>query len=172
MSRAIAMLALLSWVVTPPVAHAATPATSPAATSAPAPSFSGHWALDLPASDLGKGRKPPRARADNVVLAGVWADVHSMTVRAGGDTLRLDYRYRTDGDAVNKLMGQEMHTHGSGEGTALRFESVAQVLMMRLAVIELWSLSGDGGTFTIERNSDSPLGKEHQRLVFRRRVEP
>ncbi len=156
------LLAALLLVCAPLMAQAASAA----------PGFTGRWVLDLPASDFGKGHKPPRAREDQVVLAGVWVDVHSLTVRASGDTSRLDYRYRTDGDAVNKLMGQEMRTHGRLDGTALRFESVAQVFMMKLGVNERWSLSADGGSLTIERDSDSPLGKEHQRLVFRRRADP
>ena len=141
---------------------------APAQAPAKAPEFSGRWQLDVAASDFGKGHRVPRWREDAISQAGVWVSVHSVTARAAADTLRLDYRYRTDGEAVNALMGQEVHTRGRRDGGSLRFDSVAHILLLELGVTEHWSLSRDGATFTLERRSRSPLGSEQQRLVFRR----
>jgi hypothetical protein len=138
------------------------------AAAAPAPHFSGRWRLDVAASDFGKGHRVPSGREDVIAQAGPWVSVHSRTARAAADTLKLDYRYRTDGEAVNTLMGQEVRTRGWRDGTSLRFDSVTHILLLELGVAEHWSLSADDGTFTLERESRSPLGNERQRLVFHR----
>ncbi len=147
---------------------ATTPAPTPAPKPAPPAGFTGTWRLDVAGSEMGKSRKPPRSREERITEDGAWVQIRSLTVRATGDTLLLDYRYRTDGEATNQVMGQDVRTRGHREGGALRFESEAQLMLFKFEVSERWSVSPDGARLTMERTSKSPLGKEQQRLLFRR----
>ena len=145
------------------------------AADAPVPdltAFSGTWRLDLAASRMGEGPRVPRWREDRIRSAGAEVAVHMTSVRPRGDTLRLDYRYATGGESVNRMAGQEVRTRGRRDGAALVFESEAQLALFKFEVSERWSLSADGGTLTQERMSRSPTGEERQRLVFRRVREP
>jgi hypothetical protein len=146
-------------------AHASQPTHTP---SPPAPPrYTGLWSLDTAKSEMGKRR--PRKREDRVSEQGAWLSVRSVSVRASGDTLALDYRYRTDGgEAVNRVLGQDVRTKGRREGAALRFDSEAQLALFKFTVNERWSLSPDGRTLVLERTSRGPLGDEKQRLVFQR----
>jgi hypothetical protein len=156
----LAALTLLGAAAPKPATPVAPPATPPA------PRFAGTWRLDTARSEMGK--RLPRSREDRMSEEGAWLSVRSTTVRASGDTMRLDYRYRTDGDAVNRALGQDVKTRGRREGRAQRFESETQLALFKFTVSELWSLSPDGATLTQARTSHSPLGDEKQRLVFRR----
>jgi len=145
---------------------AAAPKPAPPAAPALSARFAGTWRLDTARSEMGK--RLPRSREDRMSEQGAWISVRSLTVRAGGDTMRLDYRYRTDGDAVNRILGQDVKTRGRREGGALAFDSEAQLALFKFTVNERWSLSADGATLTQERVSHSPMGDDRQRLVFRR----
>jgi len=151
-------------------AGAVVQASPRATTTRPAPkaSYSGRWALDLAASDLGKRARVPRTRTDELREDGAWMHVRSVSVRDDGDTLRLIYSYREDGEAVNTVAGQDVRTRGRRERDLLRFESVATVMLMQIRQVERWSLSPDRNTFTIARETRSPLGNDVQRLLFRR----
>jgi hypothetical protein len=84
--------------------------------------------------------------------------VHSVTWREGADSLVMDYRYRTDGEAVNKVMGQDIRTVGRREGGALVFDSQARVLMLEVKVAESWALSAVGDSLIMRRDTDSRHG--------------
>lgn len=159
---AVAVLAIASIVAG---ARASQPTPTP---TAPAPQgYSGLWRLDTTRSDMGKRR--PRSREDQVSEQGAWLSVRSVAVRSGGDTVRLDYRYRTDGgEATNRVLGQDVRTKGRRDGAGLRFDSEAQLALLKFTVNEHWTLSADGRTLTQERTSRGPLGNEKQRLVFQR----
>jgi len=131
-----------------------------------APGFSGKWRLEPSVSDFGKGHAAPLGRTDEIRVEGPWVQVASLTVRPDGDTLRLDYRYRSDGAATNRVRGQEVRTRGRRDGAALRFDSEAWLGPVKVTVAEQWRLSGAGDTLTFDRNSNSIFGKERQRLVF------
>lgn len=164
-----AALPLVMLVVA--VAQAAPPRASsiPAPVAATrVPTHAGRWQLIPSASVLGGTRKPPRSRLDVLTFDGPWLTVHSVTQRDGGDSLVMDFRYRTDGEAVNKVMGQDIRTVGRRDGSALCFDSQARVLMLEVKVAECWALSAGGDSLIMRRDTDSPMGREHQRLVFGR----
>jgi hypothetical protein len=145
-------------------AATAPPAPPPAA----APAWAGMWRLDVAGSAMGRGPRVPRWREDRVAEDGAWLAVEMTSVRASGDTVRLAYRYRTDGEAVNRMLGQDIRTRGRLEDGALLFESETQLALFKFEVRERWTLSADGAAMTQERTSRSPLGEERQRLLFRR----
>jgi len=151
----------------PATAKSKPPAAAKPAPPAPPASFTGHWKLDVAAS-LHGGARIPRLRTEDISEDGAWIAVHEVIVRDDDDTTTLDYRYRTDGESVNKVAGQEVRTKGSREGAALRFESVAKILMLDVKQVERWSLADSAATLTMERDSHTPLGQQQQRLVFRR----
>lgn len=154
----------------------AAPAPAQPAPVAPAPegratglaAWAGRWRLDLRASDFGKSGRVPRSREEWIRDEYPWVAVRSLSVRSGEDTLLLEYRYHTDGEALNHVRGQEIRTRGRRDGGTLRFASLATFLLLRFEVDEHWSLSADGGTLTQERVSRSPIGEDRQRLVYRR----
>jgi hypothetical protein len=180
--RALRALALALSLAGAPAAAPAPAAGAPGTTGArPAPAatapstpatglaaFAGTWRLDVPASDFGRRGRVPRSREEIIRHEGAWLSVRSLTVRGDGDTLLLEYRYRSDGDATNLMRGQEIRTRGRRDGAAVRFASEATFLLVKLQVDERWSVSADGATLTEERTSRSPLGDERQKLVFRR----
>lgn len=161
---ALATLCLLVLGLPSPSCAAVAPARPAAVTAAPG--FAGRWQLAVANSDFGKSSKVPLMREDDITLDGGWLGIRSLTVREPGDTLRLTYRYRTDGDAVNTVMGQEVKTRGRRAGATQHFVSEARLFIISVTVTEQWTLSGDGARLTMVRESRSPLGSERQRLVF------
>lgn len=169
-SRVLWVVVLLVGLEAP---VAATSATSAAGRTPTAPAvdmvagYGGRWELVAAASEVAKGRKLPRGRVDWIQQEGTWLAVRSRSLRDSGDSLAIDYRYRTDGEAGNQVMGQAVRTIGRREGSRLMFESSAKVMLLEFKVRESWSLASHD-TLVMVRDTDSPMGKEHQRLVFRR----
>lgn len=133
------------------------------------PDFTGEWTLDIAHSQFGGASHAAKARVDRIVHKDPQLLVRSLTVRPAGDSLALEYRYKTNGEAVNSAMGQDVRTTGRWSGPALLFESHAKMLMMDLSVTERWSLSADGRNLTEARASKGPMGEVKQVLVFTRK---
>lgn len=133
------------------------------------PDFTGEWQLDVARSQFGGEAHAAKARVDRIVHKDPELLVRSLTVRPMGDSLALAYRYRTDGEATNQEMGQDVHTTGRWNGPALLLETRAKMLMMELHVSERWSLSPDRRTLTEVRASKGPTGEVKQTLVFQKR---
>lgn len=166
MSRAFLRAVTAALLFGATCAAAAGPSAAPATPAAPG--FSGRWELLPGRSEVGKGRKLPKGRLDTIAHEAGWVDVKSRSLRDSGDSLAIDYRYRTDGESTNQVMGQAVRTVGRRAGPDLLFESVAKVLLLELKVRERWTLLG-ADTLVMVRDTDSPMGQEHQRLMFARR---
>jgi hypothetical protein len=110
-----------------------------------------------------------RAREDELTSDGERLRVRSRSVRADGDSTRLEYVYRADSTAENMLSGQVVRTTGRHAGSALQFVSVVKLLLVELRVDERWSLAANGDTLIMERTSHSPMGSQHQVLYFAKR---
>jgi len=174
------LLLLVAWLVVSSASAAAPAATKAPKAVAPAAAadtslaarLAGTWRLDVAASTLGKGPRVPTWREDRIVREGDWLAVNMTSVRTSGDTVRIDFRYNTAGEAVNRMAGQEVRTRGRRDGGRLALESEAQLALFKFEVSERWSLSDDGATLNQDRTSRSPMGEEQQRLVFRKIVRP
>ncbi len=142
---------------------------APASAAAAHPDFTGEWVLDVGRSQFGGDAHAAKARVDRIVHKDPQMLVRSLTVRPAGDSLALAYRYKTNGEAVNSAMGQDVRTTGRWSGPVLLLESHAKMLMMDLSVTERWSLSADGRMLTEARASKGPMGEVKQVLVFTRR---
>lgn len=174
------MLAKAGWVAVvmsvATASYAATPlpAKAPARSSSARPSghpdFSGRWELDIARCDFGPQKTLPRARIDLMKHRDPALDIESTTIRSTGDTVKFNWRYTTDGsEAKNKMMGQDVTSIGSWRGDTLTFDSSAHVMMAEFAILDRWWLSPDRNQLTVQRHSDSPMGKSDQRFVFVRR---
>jgi len=135
----------------------------------PLAGFDGRWVLDTARSDFGSARSVLRAREDELTSDGQRLRVRSRSVRASGDSTRLEYVYRADSTAENMLSGQVVRTTGRHAGSALEFVSVVKLLLLELRVDERWSLAAGGDKLVMERTSHSPMGNQHQVLYFANR---
>ena len=166
---ALALAALVAWPLLTGVGLKRAAARTSTASVSRHLDLTGEWRLDVPHSDFGGPAHTPRARIDRIVHRDPELLVRSLTVRPAGDSLALEYRYRTDGSAHNNVMGQDVTTSGHWIGAVLMLDSHASMLMMDLAVAERWQLSADGRTLTEVRASKGPTGEVKQTLVFHKR---
>ncbi|MEO5988644.1 MAG: hypothetical protein ABIU54_07885 [Candidatus Eisenbacteria bacterium] len=148
----------------------AMPSKPSKATTRSTVNLSGRWVLDVPHSDFGPAAKStPRWRRDVVVHRGPQLHVRPQVVKIDGDTTHMEYTYRTDGrDVVNQVMGQPVHTTGSWKGGTLELVSKVRVMTSMFLMTERWSLADAGRSLVIERESQSPLGKRHSRMLYHR----
>ena len=151
---------------------ASAPVTAAPKPSPPAPAplegYDGRWLLDARRSDFGGPQSALRWREDQMTCRGEQVTVHSRYVRAGGDSVSLDYTYRADGEATNDLRGQAVKTRGRHSGRALEFVSTIKFLVAEIRSEERWWLAGTGDTLIREIAAHSPLGNQHQMLYFGR----
>ena len=142
--------------------------SAPKSAAAAHADLTGEWWLDVARSQFGGSAHTPKSRTDRIVHRDPELLVRSLTVRPAGDSLALEYRYRTNGESTNKVMGQDVRTAGKWDGAALALSSHATMLMMDLSVAERWSVSADGRTLTEVRASKGPTGEVKQTLVFQK----
>jgi hypothetical protein len=163
MSTLLLLAALLA------TAAAGAPALPVRDASHPLTGFDGRWVLDTARSEFGSAHSVLRAREDELTSDGERLRVRSRSVRADGDSTRLDYVYRADSTAENMLSGQVVRTTGRHVGRTLEFVSVVKLLLLELRVDEHWSLAAGGDTLVMQRTSHSPMGNQHQVLYFAKR---
>lgn len=169
--RAIGSGLLVAGLLAAAAAPRATPAPAAASARAAHPDFSGRWALDLARTDYGSmSSVKPRERLDVIAHRDPELSEHSFTVRSSGDTMRLQYRYTTDGrEVLNHVIGQDVRSTARWDGAALLIESHTKMLLLDVAVNERWTLRAGGRELVMERRSKLPVGETKQRLVFSRR---
>ncbi len=171
MSRVRPLLLLCALLAGFGTALAAPPPSAGAKPAkARAVNFSGRWVLDVPKCDFGPNAKSiPRWRRDLVEHKGALMRVQPHVVKVEGDTTHMEYRYRTDGlEAVNQVMNLPVQTIGKWNGNTLELVSNTRVMTATFRMTEWWSLADAGRTLVIVRDSDSPLGKRHSRMVYRK----
>lgn len=168
--RRIGILLALVGSLVAVAATLAAPTAGPRPALGRAVDLSGRWLLDVPRSDFGPGaRMTPRWRRDVVVHRGAQVHVRPQVVKVAGDTTSMEYTYRTDGrDAVNQVMGQPVHTIGHWKGDTLELVSKVRVMTTTFLMTERWSLADARRSLVIERDSESPLGKRHSRMLYHR----
>ena len=162
-----ALLLPLLLGATPSARAAGRPA--PGSASTLRHSVLGSWRLDVAHSDFGpNASSKPRQRIDRWDRVGEVIHVHSVTVQAHGDTLRLDWDVRSDGGrVVNTMMGVPVATVGRDEDGVLHIVFSAGGGFGSIVTDERWTVSADGATLTLERVTRGPAGAFHQRYVFR-----
>lgn len=180
--HALGPLFVLALVLAPPSGAAAAPAPAraprkPAVAAKPIPTstavtarfgIDGSWRLDVAHSDFGSNAtSKPRERIDTWSATGPELHVLSNTVRFGGDTLRLDWKCRTDGVAVtNTMMGTPVKTVGTLENGAFHLVFTASGIWGSIVTDEHWTVAADRSTLTLVRETKAPSGSYRQRYVF------
>lgn len=144
-----------------------------AAPAAGRPDLRGVWRLDVAGSTWGRGiGTAPDARVDSVSQRGAEVRVVSR-IRRGDEIERLAYRYLTDArEHTETVSGQKVTSRARWSGDTLRVDTRARVLLIEVRVHERWRLAAGGDTLVIARESESPLGRQRQRLVFGRAAAP
>ncbi|HEV2201216.1 MAG TPA: hypothetical protein VGR73_15470 [Bryobacteraceae bacterium] len=130
-----------------------------------APNFSGEWKLNLSRSNYGSFPAPL-----GVTRKIVHADPKlSMTTTQKGPQSELtsQLNYTTDGkESVNKLQTGESKGSAQWIADKLMIESSREIQGATLKQKEIWTLSPDGKTLTIDSHVSLPNGEFDVKQVF------
>ncbi len=139
--------------------------------------FSGNWSLNESGSELGEGRM--RMTASNLVIK---QDGNNLTIertatRQGGGSSTSSEKYTLDGQsnvntgAMNRQVASNVTwTDNSRTLTfrsAQKFERDGQ--SMEIKSTEIWSLSADGNTLTIDAVTSAQQGEWKRKLVYNKK---
>jgi hypothetical protein len=129
------------------------------------PDFSGTWALDTARTDLGGGQK---ARASVTIAVRQTPATLSIDRNLGSRpetaVLKLD-----GSESVNKLpSGAEKKSRARWTGSTITADSVTETQVGTVKSHDVWSLSADGKTMTLEVTTQSSSGEKQQKLVYGR----
>ncbi len=128
---------------------------------AAAPNFTGSWMLNLTKSQYGQF-PAPEVMMRSVTMQG--AEIKMSTYQKGAQgEVTTDLRYSTDG---------KPSTNGANSGTAawygetLVIESSREAQGAKLSQRDVWSISADGKTLTVETHIKLPNGEFNVKQVF------
>lgn len=136
-----------------------------AASAAAAPNLTGDWKLNLEKSQYGPIPAPievtRKIKLEGINLA--MSTVQKTTQRDSTSELR----YTTDGKlCINKVTNGESKGTAHWEGDALIIESSQQNGPQELKSREVWTVSADGKTLTIQTHLTLPQGGVDVKQVF------
>ncbi len=146
--------------------------TSSAASIAPAaklsggakPNFSGTWKLNVAKSDFGV-IPGPESRTDIIDHSDPSLKV---SVKEEGPQGKRDYALvmSTDGKENVNNPGIEIKSTATIEGSTLVMNRKLKFQENDIAIKEVWTLSEDGKTLTVNSHLASPMGETDQKFVF------
>ena len=127
--------------------------------------LSGEWRLNLAASNYGKF-PAPQSMKRTIIHNGATLTMHSVQKSTQGE-VTSDLKYSTDGaESVNKVQGGESKGTAQWIGDKLIIESAREFQGVTLKQKEIWSLSPDGKTLTIDAHVTIPNGEFDVKQVF------
>lgn len=130
-----------------------------------APNLTGEWKLSLAKSDYG-AFPSPLAMTRTVTHNGINLALHSVQKSAQGE-VTSDYKYTTDGkESVNKVQGGESRGTAQWIGDKLMIENAREFQGVTLKEKQIWTLSPDGKTLTIDSHVTVPNGEFDVKQVF------
>jgi hypothetical protein len=130
-----------------------------------APNFSGEWKLNLSKSDYGSF-PAPLAVTRKIVHADPKLSM-TTTQKSSQGELATQLNYTTDGkESTNKLQTGESKGAAQWITDKLMIESSREIQGATLKQKEIWTLSRDGKTLTIEAHVSLPNGEFDVRQVF------
>ena len=130
-----------------------------------APNLTGAWKLNLAKSQYG-AIPPPVEVTRKVILDGInlWMSTQQKTAQRDSTS---ELKYTTDGKVcINKVTNGDAKGTAHWEGDKLIIESSQQNGTQELKSREVWSLSGDGKTLTIQSHLTLPQGGVDVTQVF------
>ena len=132
-----------------------------------APNLSGEWKLSVVKSNYG-AFPAPQSMVRKVSYAEPKLSMHTVQKGAQGE-VTSDLAYTTDGKpSVNKLQSGESKGTAQWIGDKLMIESERVVQGATLTQKEIWSLSADGKTLTVDAHVTLPNGEFDVKQVFER----
>lgn len=138
-----------------------------AASAFGAPNLNGDWKLNLQKSQYG-AIPPPVEVTRKIALNGINLSMHTEQKTAQRDS-SSDLRYTTDGkECINKVTNGDAKGTAKWEGDALVIESSQMNGPQELKSREVWTLSSDGKTLTVQTHLTLPQGGIDVKQVFDR----
>ena len=123
--------------------------------AAAAPNFSGDWKMNVAKSDFG-----PLPAPDLLTRSIKHADpalAYTTHQKGAQGDVTTDVKYTTDGKpATNTINGTEAKGTAKWQGEALLIESTRDVQGMQIESKEIWTLSDDKKTLTINSHITVP----------------
>jgi hypothetical protein len=136
-----------------------------AAIAQAAPNLTGDWKLNVGKSNYGSFPAPLGATR-KIVQSGVKLSMTTIQKGAQGE-VTTQLNYTTDGkEAVNKTQTGESKGSAQWIGDKLMIESSREMQGATLKQKEIWTLSPDGKTLTIDAHVSLPNGEFDVRQVF------
>jgi len=122
------------------------------------PNFSGEWKLNVAKSSFG-GMPAPESASRRIKHEGAMLGISIVQKGARGE-LASEFHYTTDGKpSVNKVQGGESQGSAHWDGSKLIIESSREFQGAVLKQREVWALSGDSKTLTIDTHVSIPNGE-------------
>src|SRR5258708_4032488 len=132
-----------------------------------APNLAGEWKLNVAKSAYGKF-PAPQSMVRKIAVDGVKLSIATIQKGAQGE-VSSEYRYTTDGKpATNKVAGGESKGSAQWIGDKLMVESSREAQGATLSQKEIWTLSADGKTLTVDAHVSLPNGEFDVKQVFER----
>jgi hypothetical protein len=129
------------------------------------PNLSGDWKLSAAKSNFGSF-PAPQSVTRKITQQGVKLSMTSVQKGAQGE-VASELVYSTDGKPVtNKVQGGEAKGSAQWIGDKLMIESSREVQGVRLVQKDIWTLSADGKTLTIDSHVTLPNGEFDVKQVF------
>jgi hypothetical protein len=136
-----------------------------AAVAQAAPNLTGEWKLNVGKSNYGSFPAPLGATR-KIVQSGVKLSMTTIQKGAQGE-VTTQLNYTTDGkEVVNKMQTGESKGSAQWIGDKLMIESSREMQGATLKQKEIWALSPDGKTLTIDAHVSIPNGEFDVRQVF------
>jgi hypothetical protein len=144
--------------------------------------FSGTWVLDKSKSDvselLGTGERAEKLQDASLIMVvkqeGTTLRV-TRTLKVEGEEKQRTFMYRTDGAKTTNTSprGRSIDSKASWEGKNLVIVSTSELTILwkefSANIKEVWSLSPDGKTLTIDAQIHSPRGDQRVKALFDKR---
>ena len=129
------------------------------------PDLSGEWKLNPGRSDFGRFPAPLSATR-RIAQAGGKLTLNIAQKGAQGETTS-QFVYTTDGKPVtNKVQGGESKGSAQWIGDKLMIESSREIQGATLTQKDIWTLSADGKTLTVDSHVTLPNGEFDIKQVF------
>jgi hypothetical protein len=130
-----------------------------------APNITGDWKLNPSKSNYG-AFPAPLAATRKIALSGTKLSMTTTQKGAQGE-VTTQLNYTTDGkESVNKLQTGESKGTAQWIGDKLMIESSREIQGTTLKQKEIWTLSPDGKTLTIDARVSLPNGEFDVKQVF------
>lgn len=142
---------------------AAAPAA--AAWAAGKPDFSGEWKLIPESTDYG-GMPMPEKLVYKVEHAEPKLKMHTVQSTQRGE-MEADLAYTTDGEECqNTLRGNPLKTRVTWDGETLVFDSKIDYQGNAVALVDRWTLAGEGRKLEIARALGAPRGEVKMKIAM------